>query len=130
MGRAVYGAGRRTAVTVVRLPRLAPELALQHLAALVELFDAGLREPLPIACKTSAAYARGAPQRRRSGQGRHGASGRADVELPGEDEDLEHQLVFGGILPFERAARRGPRFDAYARRLWDDVLDWEQVEHR
>ena len=57
VGRAVYGAGRHAAVTVVRLPRLAPELALEHLTALVGLFDAGLREPLPIACKTSAAYA-------------------------------------------------------------------------
>ena len=48
---------------------------------------------------------------------------------PREDQDLEHQLVFGGVLSFdELCARSG--FDAYARRLWDAALGWEQVEHR
>jgi exodeoxyribonuclease V gamma subunit len=105
-----------------------PGLALQHLAALVELFDEGLREPLPIACKASAAYA----------EALHAGSDAAKAAMgewdgpwnfAGEGEDLEHQLAFGGILPFDELLGSSS-FDAYARRLWDDVLAWEQVEHR
>ena len=47
----------------------------------------------------------------------------------GEGEDLEHQLAFGGILPFEELLG-STAFAAYASRLWDDVLAWEQVEYR
>src|SRR4051794_7710365 len=57
VGRAGFGADRDAAVTVVRLARLDPQVALEELASLVGLFDEGLCEPLPIACKTSAAYA-------------------------------------------------------------------------
>ena len=43
-----------------------------------------------------------------------------------EDQELEHQLVFGGVLPFaELAARSG--FDRRAHQLWDGPLGWEQV---
>jgi exodeoxyribonuclease V gamma subunit len=129
VGRAVYGSAPRGAtVTVVRLPRMEPALALQHLAAVVELFDEGLREPLPIACKSSAAYA----------EALHAGSDAVKVatgewdgpwNFAGEGEDLEHQLAFGGILPFDELLG-STAFDAYARRLWDDVLAWEQVEHR
>jgi exodeoxyribonuclease V gamma subunit len=127
VGRAVYGAGR-AAVTVVRLPRLAPELALQHLTALVELFDAGLREPLPIACKTSAAYAQ-ALHRGGDPVKAAVAEWESDWNFPREDKDPEHELVFGAGLPFELLVAQ-PGFDRYARRLWDPALGWEQVEHR
>ena len=129
VGRAVYGAAPRgTTVTVVRLPRLDPELALQRLAALVELFDEGRREPLPIACKSSAAYAEALHN---GGDAVNAATGEWDGpwNYAGEGEDLEHQLAFGGILAFDELLG-STAFDAYARRLWDDVLAWEQVEHR
>jgi exodeoxyribonuclease V gamma subunit len=129
VGRAVYGvAPRGTTVTVVRLPRLDPELARRRLASLVELFDAGRREPLPIACKSSAAYAEALHT---GGDAVKAATGEWDGpwNYAGEGEDLEHQLAFGGILPFGELLG-STAFDAYARRLWDDVLAWEQVEHR
>jgi exodeoxyribonuclease V gamma subunit len=129
VGRAVFGAAPRgTTVTVVRLPRMEPGLALQHLAALAELFDEGLREPLPIACKSSAAYAEALHA---GSDAVKAATGEWDGpwNFAGEGEDLEHQLAFGGILPFEELLG-STAFDPYARRLWDDVLAWEQVEHR
>ena len=81
IGRAIYGAPRGTTVTVVRLPRMAPEVALEHLASLASLFDDGMCEPLPLACKTSAAYAealRDGADAVKSGQGGVGER----VELP------------------------------------------------
>ena len=127
VGRAVYGA-RGAAVTIVRLPRMDPGVALERLAALVELFGEGLREPLPIACKSSAAYA----EALRDGSDPIKAATQewdGPWNFAGEGEDLEHQLAFGGILAFDELLGSTP-FDAYARRLWDDVLAWEQVEHR
>jgi exodeoxyribonuclease V gamma subunit len=115
-------------VTVVRLPRLAPELALAHLTALVGLFDEGLREPLPIACKTSAAYAqalhRGADPVKAAVE-----EWESGWDFPKEDKEPEHKLVFGeGVSLEQLMARAG--FDTYARRLWDPALGWEKVEHR
>ena len=120
--------GRGAVATVVRLPRLDPGPALEHLAALIEIYDRGMREPLPIACMTSAAYARALAS---GGDADKAAAKEWSTEwkFPKEDQDLEHQLVFGGILSFdELRARTG--FDSYARQLWEGPLAWERVEHR
>ena len=101
VGRAVFGAAPRgTSVTVVRLPRMAPEVALERLDALVELFDEGRREPLPIACKSSAAYAEALHN---GSDPVKAATGEWDGpwNFAGEGEDLEHALAFGGVLPFD-----------------------------
>ena len=128
VGRAAFGAGDMAVATVVRLRRVDPAVALTHLADLVAIHDRGLREPLPIACMTSAAYARAV----RGGGDARKAGARdwtSDWNFPKEDQDLEHQLVFGRVLDFdELCARAG--FDALAQRLWDAALDWEEVEHR
>ena len=63
-----------------------------------------------------------------------------------EDKELEHQLVLGGVAHVRRAARRAAarrrgratagtttettRFGRYARRLWDGLLAYEEVDDR
>jgi exodeoxyribonuclease V gamma subunit len=121
IGRAPQGSGAR----VVRLPRLDPERAAEHLAKLVDVYDLGMREPLAVACKTTAAYAQAL---REGGDPRRAAAREWETEwgFDKEDRELEHQLVFGGVLTFEELFERH-RFDTYARWLWDDLLEWEVV---
>jgi len=148
VGRAPSGADAR--VTLARIPALDADpaarraLALDHLGVLLDLYDRAMREPPPLACLASAAYAAAA----RSG-GDAVAAGRAAWEsghsFPGEDAEPEHQLVLGGVRTFTellaepaRADEQGPwwdpseprRFGRWARRLWDGLLACEQVVER
>ncbi len=114
-----------------------------HLGTLVDLFGRGMREPLPLYCKTSAAWA-GAiaagkdPEREAASAWDSGRNGH------NEDNDDEHGLVLGGALSFgamvgrsgsPRADETGPgwepaessRFGLYARRLWDALLEREEI---
>ncbi len=125
VGRA---AGRGAVAAVVRLPRLDPGTALAHLASLVELYDRGMREPLPLACKTSAAYAAALADDRDASKAAT-KEWKSDWDYPKEDQDLEHQLVFGGVIDFGEL-RGMAGFDACARQLWDGALAWEQIEQR
>jgi exodeoxyribonuclease V gamma subunit len=108
---------------VVRLPRLDPGQAAEQLAKLVDVYDLGMREPLAVACKTTAAYAQAL---REGGDARRAAAREWETEwgFDREDRELEHQLVFGGVLSFEELCARH-RFDTYARWLWEDLLEWE-----
>ena len=116
--------------------------ALEYLAVLADLMDRGLREPLPIACKTSHAYAEAAnkgfdPPRWAA---REWAS---EFRFDKEDKEPEHLLAFGGQQPLgfllappprpdERDwhATDGTRFGVFARRLWAGVFAHENVETR
>jgi exodeoxyribonuclease V gamma subunit len=139
VGRAASG----EEASVVRLRPLGADAvtrratALRELGALVDLHDRGMREPLPLFAKTSAAYAAAAV----AGGDREAAARKAwksDFKNRGEDAEPEHELVFGGRLAFDellalppRPGEDGPgwaadtettRFGRCARRLWDPLL--------
>jgi exodeoxyribonuclease V gamma subunit len=117
--------------------------ACRLLAEVVDLRDRGLRQPLPMAAKSSAAYA----QKRAGGQSLDNALRSAEFawtggRFDGERDDEAHQLVWGakpGIDVLTAGApaadERGPgwprdeptRFGVLARRLWAPLLDHEQL---
>ena len=118
IGRAAFGvAPRGTTVSIVRLPRMAPEVALEHLASLAALFDDGMCEPLRLATADV-----GGPRRGRSG--REGVGVRLAVHARGPGArapaGLRRRADVCGI-------RSVPEFDRRARQLWDGPLGWEQV---
>jgi exodeoxyribonuclease V gamma subunit len=116
-------------------------VARAQLAALVDLYDRGLREPLPLFCKTSAAYAATAHQ----GQDPVPAAERewlTDWTFDREDRELEHQLVLGGVRRLAELLAIVPRSDEsgdgwepaetsrlgrLARRLWNPLLAREEL---
>ena len=120
------------------------EEATAALAALIDLYDRGMREPLPLFAKTSAAYAQAA----RDGQDPVAA---AEQEWHGqwcfdlEDSELEHQLVLGGVRTLAELLEIAPgptesgegwdasdpsRLGRLARRLWDPLLEREEARAR
>jgi exodeoxyribonuclease V gamma subunit len=131
-------------VRIARIPPVEAAEALDHLEVLLDLFDRGMREPPPLACLASAAYADAA----RAGRDPT-AAGRAEWEsafrFDREDAEPEHQLVLGGKVAFAallaepaRPDERGPwwdpdeprRFGRWARRLWDGLLGVEECSDR
>ncbi len=116
------------------------------LADLADLRARGMREPLPLPCLTSAAYAQAV------------AMGSSTPPLMvaqkawktafgsfGEDREPEHQLVFGVDAPLTQLLGPAPledehgdgwhaeettRFGRLARRLWDSLLANESIELR
>jgi exodeoxyribonuclease V gamma subunit len=121
----------------------AQDLARRHLHDLVDLYDRGMREPLPLYCKTSAAYAAA------MASGKDGvAAARSKWEsgkFPGEARDVEHERVLGARVPFEAVWAERPRADEsgdgcdlseetrfarYAHRLWDGLLAIERIDRR
>lgn len=146
IGRARRGDG----VAIATIPPLADDSelrrrdALRELEALLDLYRRGLREPLPIACKATAAYAEalrdGRDPRRAAGQ-----EWTSSYEFSREDAEPEHQLVHGGTAALDdllaappAPGEAGPgwdvsepsRFGRLARRLWDPLLDRERREER
>jgi exodeoxyribonuclease V gamma subunit len=143
-------AGRGDDVRVAYLPPLADDpaerrdIALAHLRVLVDLFDRGLREPIPLFCATSEAYAAAA----RSGRDGADAARReweSSWNFDREDRELEHQMVLSGILSFDEVLALAPRSDEagdgwatsdgsrlgrLARRAWDGLLEREVVSAR
>jgi exodeoxyribonuclease V gamma subunit len=117
-------------------------VALEQLGVLVDLYDRGMREPLPIYTKTSEAFVdalrHGEPVFR-------GCSKRWQTmdQARGEDLEAAHVLVLGGRPSFEELlaeparpdesgrgwSKERSRFGRLARRLWEPLLDHEILEH-
>ena len=133
VGRASSGSG----ITVCAIPSLPADVALGHLEDIVELYDRGMREPLPLAVKSSGAYAEAVLA------GHDGAVPGAkqwdsEWSFDKEDRELEHQLVFGRV-DFEDLVAPAPRadedfepaepsrFGRYAVRLWRGLCAHEKV---
>jgi exodeoxyribonuclease V gamma subunit len=108
---------------------------------MVDLYDRGMREPPPLSCMASAAYAAAAAE-----DGNAEAAGRGEWEsaysFDKEDRAPEHRLVLGGVLGFAdllaappRDDERGDgwdesdpsRFGRWSRRLWAGLLEVEEV---
>jgi exodeoxyribonuclease V gamma subunit len=115
-------------VTVARIPALDRAFAVEQLELLLDLYDRGMREPLPLACRTSAAYAAGGNARGEWESDR----------FPKEDREPEHELVFPGLsfddllaIPAHADEQWEPgeptRFGQYARRLWGGLIRVEDV---
>jgi exodeoxyribonuclease V gamma subunit len=134
---ASVGRGRGRHVAVVRIPPLEPGAARAQLDALVDLYDRGMREPLPLYCATSAAWAEAAA----AGRDPAGAAREAWTSkwrFDKEDRELEHQLVLGRVRGFDDvlAEPASPdegwepgeptRLGALARRLWDGLRAAEE----
>lgn len=120
--------------------------ALGHLRCLVELYDRGRREPLPVYCATSAAWAEQA-HAGKDPDAVETAARRAwttEWRYPMEDRDPEHMLLLGRDTPFEALLSAAPlaeesgegwsedersRFGRCARRLWDGLLAAESRVH-
>jgi exodeoxyribonuclease V gamma subunit len=116
--------------------------ALHELAIVLDLYDRGLRAPLPLACKTSAAWA----ESRHGGKdeydaGRIAGGEWADGNFP-ERNDAEHRYVWGTPCDFERLTEQPPaadehgsgwpasetsRFGTLACRLWYPLLAHEHL---
>ena len=104
--------------------------ALAALSDLAALYDLGMREPLPIYCDTSAAWA----EARHAGEpdalerARRVWQSDPDSPVPGEDGQAEHVLVLGGVAHFDSV--RTDRFDLLAVGLWTPLLERERRSDR
>ena len=146
IGRARAGAYRAD-VTVARIAPLGDDppgrrrTALEHLTALVDLYDRGMREPLPLAREASAAYA-WAVARGQDGAPAAGAAWTSTFDRDREDRKPEHVRVYGGEISVPELLAFSPRgdenwypdepsrFGVYARRLWDGLLASEVIDDR
>jgi exodeoxyribonuclease V gamma subunit len=139
------GRGPDDGITIARIAPLADtagerrDAALARLATLVDLHDRGMREPIPLAAKSSAAYARA---RTLGGDAERAARREWETDrFPREDEDADHVLAFGDGLPFDELMAEVPRedeqgrgwqgsepsrFGRFALRLWAPVLAAEE----
>jgi exodeoxyribonuclease V gamma subunit len=144
IGRARPGAPDHAAVTIARIPRLDPDTAREQLATIVDLHERGMREALPIATLSSAAYARAAGGRKDPVEVAR-TQWESGFRFEGEDAQPEHELVHGGVLAFDELLAQRPRedeagegwdereatrFGRYARRLWEGLLAHEQLGDR
>jgi exodeoxyribonuclease V gamma subunit len=143
IGRARAGM-RGANVTVARIPALgdSPEsrrrVALEQLAVVLDLYDRGMREALPLASDASAAYAQ-AVTAGEEGEPAAREAWETVFRYDKEDRQPEHVLIHGEAIPLARLLAEAPRadegweeaeatrFGRYAMRLWRGLLAVEEV---
>ena len=122
--------------------------AQEWLRELVDLYDRGMREPLPMPPKTACAYAEETHRLQRSGNGDPVFKARREWEtdrfsatgIPGEDADPSHVQAWGEHAPLEcllsvphedeQWNAEPHRLGRLALRLWGPLLDGaERVSH-
>jgi exodeoxyribonuclease V gamma subunit len=119
------------------------ETARRHLGTLVDLYARGMCEPLPLYCRTSAAWVEAVAAGRDPGSAAR--AWESEYRYDKEDREPEHLLVLQEQVPFdELLGRSGPpapdeaawepseptRFGVYAHRLWGALLAHERVVDR
>jgi exodeoxyribonuclease V gamma subunit len=150
VGQARRGASDSATITIARIPPLGDDanereqLATQQLATLIDLYDRGMREPLPLACMASAAYAAATHAGADADKAARSAW-ESGWNFPKEDAELEHQLVRGDVLSLDELQAEPPRpdergegwddtettrFGRYSVRLWNALLQTEAVFER
>jgi exodeoxyribonuclease V gamma subunit len=147
IGRSVK---RGATITEARITPLGPDAASRKSAAqsylevLVDLYQRGMREPLPLYLKTSAAWAK-AVDTGRDPAADASSAWTSQYRFVGEDKDAEHLLVLGDDVAFDGVlgicgapvgeegdweVSEATRFGVYARRLWDGLLAHEELTDR
>ena len=98
--------------------------ARTYLAQLVELYDAGLCEPLPLPLKTSFAYAGSVLKMEGEDQAAFQAKRSwSSGKFPGEDDDAPHTLVWGNQAPFQEVfGDPATRLGELSVQLWGPLL--------
>jgi exodeoxyribonuclease V gamma subunit len=146
VGRAGGGDDVRIAILgpLADQPARRAEIASAQLETLIDLYDRGMREPLPIFCQTSAAYAEALTSSQDPIQAADD-QWKSGWKFDREDHELEHLLVLGGELTLDQLLAIDPRPDEtgpgweqsessrlgrLARRLWDGLLTFERVSAR
>ena len=119
-------------------------MALTYLEMIVDLYLLAMREPPPLYCETSAAWAE-ASSRQRSPERAARNEWTSQFAKRGEDKDPEHVLVLGGVVPLEEITGAAPKSDEsgggwddseptrlgrWAHRLWDPILAHEKITAR
>jgi exodeoxyribonuclease V gamma subunit len=143
-----HALGRRGRNTAHAMVGPLDHRAKQWLEDLVDLYDRGMREPLPMPVKTACAYAEAAQQSSRGGTANALDKARKEWEtdrfspygIRGEDADPSHVQVYGEGAPLDCLLTQ-PRADEQwnsephrlgrlAVRLWEPLLDGaEKVGH-
>ena len=112
--------------------------AVDLLRDLVDLYDRGLREPLPLPLKTGNAYAEAVVGHNDADRAAYYAWVSNDSSpVPGEQDDAAHVRVYGRGAPLrclkeparddERWSNESHRLGQLALRLWEPLLGREQV---
>jgi exodeoxyribonuclease V gamma subunit len=136
-GAATVGRDRPGHPKCATLTPLAKETAVTVLRQLVELYDQGLREPLPIPVRSAAEYAEHRFRNADVQDAQYRAKQKwVSSKFPGEDEDGANLQVWGRAAPFDvllsalpaKDVRAGEpdRFSDLATKLWFPLLEHEQ----